>query len=398
MLRRLFTPASDSLILFCSGGRKARWRMLWNLIWVPWLFGDVLAGIRVSRDWWAITSATLVVFLVLYACVNVRPAREWTRYALAMAALALLVMPESQFASGTLLIYACAYLSLQPKLARLLVRIVPTMLAWLLETWLLHWPWQSAAWVAVVALAVSVGQHSYWSRVRGNAELRLTHDEIRRLAATAERERIGRDLHDLLGHTLSLVALKSELAGRLIQRDPRAARREIADVEHVAREALAQVRSAVSGIRAAALVSELASAHLLLETAGVHMEYRREAEDLPAEVETCLALTLREAVTNIERHARAAKVEVVVRRDGDRVHMRVADDGRGGVDRHGNGLAGMRERIAALGGDLAIGSPRGQGTAIEVALPLPAPEGPAPRSGAVQVPAALLAGGAGSHA
>jgi two-component system sensor histidine kinase DesK len=200
---------------------------------------------------------------------------------------------------------------------------------------------------------------------------------VRRLAASAERGRIGRDLHELLGQTLSVVALKAEPAGRLVESDPLAARREIADVQRVAREALSQVRSAVSGIRAAALASELASARLLLETAGVRVDYWCDPQPLPSGPESCLALVLREAVTNIQRHARANRVEITVIAGTERVVMRIRDDGRGGVERHGNGLDGMRERIAAEGGELAIDSPRGHGTNIEVWLPLPETKRPA---------------------
>lgn len=374
MLRRFFTPAPDSLLLKFSGERRQRWTVLWNLIWLPWMFGDLMFNGLSSQPagWVPVTLAALVAFLFLYACINVRPVREARMYALALVAVACLIMPINRSGSGSCVIYACAYLSLQPGVRRTLVWVVPVILAWAAETLLLHWPPQVTVWIVVLSFAVSVGQHAMWSNACRNAELRLSHDEIRRLAATAERERIGRDLHDLLGHTLSMVALKSELAGRLIERDPRAARREIADVERVARDALSQVRSAVSGIRAAALVSELASARLLLEAAGVQMEYWRDPQELPAEVETCMALVLREAVTNIQRHARASRVEVTVIVGADRVVMRIRDDGRGGVDERGNGLTGMRERIAARGGELWIESPRGQGTGIEIRLPLPA--------------------------
>jgi two-component system sensor histidine kinase DesK len=149
----------------------------------------------------------------------------------------------------------------------------------------------------------------------------------------------------------------------------------MADVARVSREALSQVRSAVSGIRAAAMAAELASARLLLEAAGVQMEYWHDPQELPPDVETCMALVLREAVTNIQRHARANRVEVTVIAGPERVVLRVRDDGRGGVNERGNGLTGMRERIEARGGTLAIESPRGRGTSIEVALPLPATAG-----------------------
>lgn len=391
MLRRFFTPAPDSMLLMCSKGRKGRWMVLWNLIWVFWMFGDVLFGMPLPKGWWPVTLGTFAVFLLLYACANVRPVREVPAYALALVAVACLVMPITRYASGSCLVYACVYLSLQPTVRRVLAWILPAMLVWTVEAQLLHWPWQAMAWLLVLSLAVSIGQHSMWAGLRKNAELRLSHDEVRRLAATAERERIGRDLHDLLGHTLSMVALKSELAGRLVDSDPAAARREIADVQRVARDALSQVRSAVSGIRAAALASELASARLLLETAGVRMDYWCDPRALPGDTETCLALVLREAVTNVQRHARASRAEVTVIAGTERVVMRVRDDGRGCVHTQGNGLEGMRERIVAQGGDLTIDSPRGQGTSIEVRLPLA--DVPQERPGATSASPPQAAGG-----
>jgi len=158
------------------------------------------------------------------------------------------------------------------------------------------------------------------------------------------------------------------------------------------------VRSAVSGIRAAAMAAELASARLLMEAAGVQMEYWHDPQELPGEVETCLALVLREAVTNIQRHARANRVEVTVIAGAERVVMRVRDDGRGGVKERGNGLTGMRERIEARGGTLAIESPRGRGTSIEVSLPVPATkaqgEAPAQKTTSVSImPLVQRAGG-----
>ncbi|MEO6688858.1 MAG: sensor histidine kinase, partial [Dokdonella sp.] len=193
----------------------------------------------------------------------------------------------------------------------------------------------------------------------------------RRLASLAERERIGRDLHDLLGHTLSLITLKSELAVKLFDRDPLAARREIVDVERVARDALGQVRRAVSGIRTAGLGAELASARLLLESIDVRLDYTLPDAGLPPEIETVLALTVREAVTNIQRHARATRARVEVAVDASEAHALVIDDGVGQTIVPGNGLSGMRERLQSLGGSLEIASVRGKGTCITARLPLP---------------------------
>jgi two-component system, NarL family, sensor histidine kinase DesK len=207
--------------------------------------------------------------------------------------------------------------------------------------------------------------------MRRHAELRMTQEEVTRLARMNERERIGRDLHDLLGHTLSLIALKSELAGKLLERDRDAACHEIGEVERVAREALGQVRRAVTGIRAAALEVELTRARLALRSREVELEARLDRLDLSPEVETALAMALREAVTNVLRHARAGRVEVDLRRVGDRALMEINDDGRGGRLSPGHGLTGMRERLTALGGALHIDSAPGRGTRLRLSVPLP---------------------------
>jgi two-component system sensor histidine kinase DesK len=204
-----------------------------------------------------------------------------------------------------------------------------------------------------------------------DAELRMSHDEVRRLAATAERERIGRDLHDLLGHTLSLITLKSELANKLFDRDAAAAKREMTDVERVARDALAQVRHAVTGIRAAGFAAELASAKLLLESHGMRLEYALADVAIPVDVETALAMTVREAVTNIQRHARATCASIALERMGGNLVLRIADNGRGGDIVPGNGLSGMRERLAAIGAALRVESQRGHGTTLTATLPMP---------------------------
>jgi two-component system sensor histidine kinase DesK len=202
------------------------------------------------------------------------------------------------------------------------------------------------------------------------AKLRLSHEEVRRLAATAERERIGRDLHDLLGHTLSLITLKLELSRKLFDRDHVAARRELEEAERVARHALAEVRAAVTGIRAANLAAEFASARLLLESSGVHVEYHADIEPLPDTIERGLALLVREAVTNVARHARATLAQIDLGVEGGNVKLCIADNGRGGVGDEGNGLTGMRERVRALGGVLRLDSPRGHGTTLHVMVPM----------------------------
>lgn len=209
---------------------------------------------------------------------------------------------------------------------------------------------------------------------RKAAALLLSHAEIRRLATLAERERIGRDLHDLLGHTLSLIAIKSELAGRLMDRDRAAAGREIEGVTGVAREALKEVRAAVTGIRSATLACELVSAQALLESSGVELTFCRDETVLAAETETALAMIVREAATNIQRHAHAsrARIEIVASRTAGAgtVTLLVEDDGRGGAGTPGNGLNGIAERVNSLGGSFDLASERGHGTRLRACLPL----------------------------
>jgi len=370
------------------------------LVWLVWLFGPALFISKGFEHWLSATVLSLPVFLALYWFAHACPRRHAVWYTLAIAALSMAVTPFNPFAQ-TYLIYACAVAATWSDPRRSGSLILACLVAYSGLWFWLRFPWESLIniWILCPIISALIVAERIQSRHR--ADLRLSMDEVRRLAASAERERIGRDLHDLLGHTLSMVALKSELAGRLIHRDPNAAHREMADVARVSREALSQVRSAVSGIRAAAMAAELASARLLLEAAGVQMEYWHDPhpQDLPGEVETCLALVLREAVTNIQRHARANRVEITVIVGAERVVMRIRDDGRGGVNERGNGLTGMRERIAAHGGELWIESPRGKGTGIEIRLPLPlAPVGRATAQKIVPINAAPLAQPAGSRA
>lgn len=396
--------ASDSALRLQTTDARGRHARILPWVWLVWLvllfIGPTLFGLKGFPNWQLPTFLSVPVFLVLYVLAHVCPRRQIIGYAIVIAAIGVAVTPYNPFAQ-TYLIYACAVAacwSSPRKSGGLVLAMLVAYSVWWLH---LQFPWPSLlnAWI----LCPIITGLTITERIKRQhrAELRLSMDEVRRLAASAERERIGRDLHDLLGHTLSLVALKSELAERLIESDPHTARREIREVGRVARDALAQVRRAVTGIRAAALVSELASGRLLLETAGIHMEYRRDDRDLPSDVETCLALALREAVTNVERHARANHVEVSVESDARQVRMRIHDDGRGGVNARGNGLIGMGERVQALDGKLDVDSPRGHGTTVEVTLPLPPASKPELGPATPQATRAVvtpIAHHAGSHA
>ncbi|GGT27516.1 sensor histidine kinase [Nonomuraea spiralis] len=200
-------------------------------------------------------------------------------------------------------------------------------------------------------------------------QLHEAQGEVARLAATEERLRIARDLHDLLGHSLSLIVLKSELAGRLAEGSPQV-RREIGDIESVARQALVEVREAVTGYRQRSLSEELDGARSVLRAAGVRAEVRVSGTPLPDLLDGLFGWAVREGVTNVVRHARAAGCEIQVTYDGERATLEIMDDGRGGEPRGtGSGLSGLRERVAGAGGTMEAGSAPKGGFRLRVLVP-----------------------------
>ncbi len=209
-----------------------------------------------------------------------------------------------------------------------------------------------------------------------NRELQEAREELARSAVADERMRFARDLHDLLGHSLSLIALKSELARRLAEVDPPRARQEMADVEEAARRALAEVRDAVSGYRQVSCAQALAEARAALTGAGVAVRLPDVVPVLPGGVDAALGWVVREATTNVLRHSGAARVTVELTEDGVRAVLTVTDDGAGTGERltvlggYGAGLAGLRERVAALGGELAAGPVDGGGYRVRAEVPL----------------------------
>lgn len=244
-------------------------------------------------------------------------------------------------------------------------------------------PWRLAGPTPALFFTAVVGATTIFDAERDRANRRLLRadEEIERLATIAERERIARDLHDLLGHTLSVVVLKSELAARLIRSDPDRAAADLAVIQQIGRAALGEVRSAVAGYRAQGLGSELDGARVALEAAGVDVAVHAEPIDLRPEQESALAMALREAVTNVIRHADAQGATISVTTVGAEVRLEVTDDGHGSSGLAGSGLLGMRERISALGGHVQVSAGRDrddrQGTVVAVTVPTAGP----PREG-----------------
>ncbi len=216
-------------------------------------------------------------------------------------------------------------------------------------------------------------------------ELRAAREEIAGLAVMTERLRIARDLHDLLGHNLSLIALKSELARRLLSGSPERAALEISDVENVARTTLEEVREAVTNYRQPTLANELRAASEILAAAGIAYHYQNVAgntEALSTQLEAVLSWAVREGVTNVIRHSRAHQCTIHMTRDKQRAGIEIIDDGQGSAtpatapvlsgnaDKGGNGLRGLKERVMTLGGECETGPQTTGGFRLAISVPL----------------------------
>jgi two-component system sensor histidine kinase DesK len=237
------------------------------------------------------------------------------------------------------------------------------------EGMLLHLDRWTLFWASVFPLTVGGSNVFFAERNRMNCKLRKANEELEHLAKVAERERIARDLHDVLGHTLSVITLKSELAGKLIDRDPERAGKEIREVENISRQALSDVRDAIRGYRSKGLVAELAQAKSTLETAGLTVQCDAATSmQLPPMQESVLSLAVREGVTNVVRHANARNCRLRIEQQNGMCRLEIADDGQGFATMEGNGLRGMRERVEMLGGTLDRRNK--SGTTLTITLPL----------------------------
>lgn len=224
----------------------------------------------------------------------------------------------------------------------------------------------------ITGLIVGIGSAILGQRVakQSKAKVAVKDVEIARLAKVAERERIARDLHDLLGHTLSLIAIKSELAHRLASSDSERAAAEMREVAGVARSALTEVRQTISGLRSMGLLDAMRAAEAMLASAGIDTSLNVvPLPALNAASEHALAQVVLEACTNVTRHANASKVDISLSTAGGQLVLTVTDNGKGGELVPGNGLTGMRERLEAVSGALTMTAQR-PGIRLQASVPL----------------------------
>lgn len=222
-----------------------------------------------------------------------------------------------------------------------------TSAAAVLAVWLLT---GSFTWADVIGTAaVCVAQIGMFGVIRANAELRAAREELAALAVTAERERMARDLHDVLGHSLTTITVKAGLARRLLEQGEQArAAEEVADMERLGRQAMSDVRATVSANRVASLPNELAGAAEALRAAGIAADLPHAVDDVPAERQAVFAYVVREGVTNTIRHSGASRCAVRL----SPTAVEVVDDGVGSpaATPSGNGIRGLTERLVAIGG------------------------------------------------
>ena len=322
------------------------WLVYFGFFWLQYFFQPPAAPTL------ALAIASNALFLVIYFSAFRRSGRAALMHVLALAALGMAWAPFN-IGANAFFVFAGAFCMLvgPPR------RAWTVLLGLLVTVGLLAVLVQPQPWFWLPALlgtfVVGAANIHFAEQERRNAALKLSQSEVRQLARVAERERIARDLHDVLGHRLSVIVLKSELARKLLERDPERARTEIAEVERSAREALSEVREAIAGYRERSLSAELEQARLALTSADVDLELRvDEALALDAQTEAVLTLVIREAVTNIIRHARAHRCWIHLSRstpDAELV-LEIGDDGGGRIRPEGGGVDGMRARIEALGG------------------------------------------------
>ena len=350
-----------------------RFGWIMGAIWLVFLFFPLAAAITADTTWaghaFAVVAILGFAVVYVYGFVRIGRTETWTQVnRLGWRVLAVLVMliGTAALVIGVhalgMVTFVVAFAMLTLPLAAALgigvagvgaAVLVPLSLGVLEETWFF------VPIVSMVGVATAV--------VRVLDQRGAKHREMAaEMALVAERERVARDVHDVLGHTLTVVAVKAELAQRLLDADPERANAELAQIQSLTREALAEIRATVAGLRVARLADELDSAAAALADAGVAADLPADPSIVDPRHRIVLAWVLREAATNVVRHsaARCCTVEI-----GSSM-LSVTDDGRGFAGRQeGNGLRGVRERVAGAGGKLSVGpGPDGRGTNVRVEL------------------------------
>ena len=338
-------------------GRPGRYGVAFAAVWLVFLitgFRDAWELLPSWRGWLGLAALTAFVVVYLMSFTWIRRNRQLHVVAVEPAASALIV--SSLVALGVL---ACVGIGQQGTATSVYVAVVAVMcvparaaaafvgvLAVVLEVSARTVPgWEESAGLTFAVCTAAFAMWGVQQLMLRNVDLLRAREENARLAVEEERNRLARDLHDILGHSLTVITVKAELASRLLELDLDRARRELADLERLSRDALADVRRAVEGYRDLSLAGELVRARAALDAAGITAELPGSVDEPRSDLRELFAWTVREGVTNVVRHsgARTCRIEL------DATSVTVTDDGVGPVDGRsaGNGLRGLRERAGA---------------------------------------------------
>ena len=334
----------------------------------------VMPAYRHSLAAWMEFAVFYAAFLILYFLVAELTGRRQTVAFVLFFLFIFLYYPLNQQAY-VLFVYPFATLCFFLTRLRTLFLVLIAMMAGVVaETLYLGRPSYTAESVLLLCVILGLSNFAFAQQARTNSLLERANSEIERLTQEAERERIARDLHDLLGHTLTVITVKLDLARRLLSHDTSydvvRARNEIVEAEQTARNALAEVREAVSGYRAEGLDAEIGRARRSLLSADVKLTTTLAPVNLSSSQVNVLCLALREAATNIVRHAHATVCHVALLEKDSRIYFTIEDNGRGGQICEGNGMRGMRERVQSVAGAVKLTGLANGGTSLELTLPL----------------------------
>ena len=356
-----------------TGSKRAFLRGRWIVRWAGLLYSAYFfftPAYRQPLTVWVKFALFYAAFLTLYFLVGALTGRRQTVAFVLFFLVVFAYYPLNQDAY-VILVYPFAVLCLfVTRLRTVFLVLIAMMAAVVIETRYLGRPFGIAESVLLYCVIFGFGNFAFAQQVRTNSLLERANSEIERLSQEAERERIARDLHDLLGHTLTVITVKLDLARRLLSQDSERARNEIVEAEQTARNALAEVREAVSGYRAQGLNTEIGRARRSLLSADVKLTTMLAPVNLSSSQVNVLCVALREAVTNIVRHAHATVCHVALLEKDRTIQFTIEDNGLGGQVREGNGLRGMRERVQSIAGTMKLTGSANGGTSLEITLPL----------------------------
>jgi two-component system, NarL family, sensor histidine kinase DesK len=340
------------------------------LVYTAFFFIDPV--FRHSAKHWIAFALVYTLFLALYVSIAYTRGRARIAVILTLFILPFCYVPFNDSVSG-MFAFSMATLPFILKNGNHVVRLLVLQVGLIItEGLVLHLSLWNFGLGAFLTVTVTLSNLYFAQKAEADRKLLMAQGEVERLAKTAERERIARDLHDVLGHTLTLVVLKSQVAERLIATDPEKAAEEVRQIQNSARQALSEVREAVLGFRSHGLAAEMEKAEDVLRSAGIAYVHTMDPVTLPTmlsrEQEMALTLGVREAVTNVVRHSRASQCSLRVGVAGKTVRMVVSDDGVGGDGHGGFGLKGMRERVEMLGGKLSLDGASGMQLVVEMPL------------------------------